>query len=78
VALDAVADDMIGLALGAAGDPAARALATQPGIGDHLRMAATVEAAVSSADVLGGTAPTRVRQALADARLRLDREPAGG
>ena len=38
-----------------------------------LRRAATVEAAVEGADVVGGTAPRRVEAALRDARARLDR-----
>jgi argininosuccinate lyase len=69
--LDAVSDEMIGLALGASGDSAARVLAEDPGIGDALRRAATVEAAVAAADVEGGTAPGRVREALREARARL-------
>ena len=42
--LDAVADAMIGLALGAAGDDTTAALAADPGIGDALRAAASLEA----------------------------------
>jgi argininosuccinate lyase len=41
--LDDVPDAMIGLALGAAGDETARALAEEPGIGDQIRAAALVE-----------------------------------
>jgi argininosuccinate lyase len=73
LALDAVGDDMIGLALGAAGDATARALAEEPGIGDELRRAASVDAAVGAMDVIGGTAPGRVRAAVAAARSRLER-----
>jgi argininosuccinate lyase len=75
IALDAVTDDMIGLALGAAGDPAARSLAEEPGIGDALRSSATVEASLAASDVIGGTAPERVRTSLSAARARLDASP---
>jgi argininosuccinate lyase len=70
--LDAVPDSMIGLALGASGDPGAQALAADPAIGDTLRAAASVDGALASCDVIGGTAPTRVAEALAAARRRLD------
>ena len=69
--LDEVPDAMLGLALGAAGDETARSLAQEPGIGDALRIAAGIDAALASCDVLGGTAPTRVADALARARERL-------
>ena len=68
---------MIGLALGASGDLAAAELASDPGIGDALRAGASLEAALASCDVVGGTAPVRVAAALRDARLRLDAEIAG-
>jgi argininosuccinate lyase len=74
VRLDAVADEMIGLALGASGDPAARALAEDPAIGEALRSAATVEAALAASDVIGGTAPERVRAAIGAAKARLASE----
>lgn len=67
-----VPDAMIGMALGAAGDEAAAALAAEPGIGDHLRAAASVDEALATCDVIGGTAPTRVAAALRAARDRLD------
>jgi argininosuccinate lyase len=70
--LDQVPDAMIGLALGRAGDPSSAALAEDPGIGDALRAAASIEGALASSDVTGGTAPTRVTRALASARARLD------
>ena len=73
VALDAVPDAMIGLALGASGDSGAQALAAHPGIGDTMRAAASVDGALASCDVIGGTAPTRVADALRAARERLDR-----
>jgi hypothetical protein len=65
---------MIGMALGAAGDATAASLASDPTIGDELRTAAGLEAALASCDVVGGTAPERVRDALAEARRRLGQE----
>jgi argininosuccinate lyase len=72
--LDEVPDAMIGLALGAAGDEGAATLAAEAGIGDQLRAAASVDGALATCDVIGGTAPTRVAAALGDARRRLDEE----
>ena len=69
--LDEVPDAMLGLALGAAGDETARRLAHEPGIGDALRTAAGIDAALASCDVIGGTAPARVAEALGRARERL-------
>jgi argininosuccinate lyase len=69
--LDEVPDAMIGLALGAAGDETARALAEEEGIGDAIRAAASVEGALEASDVIGGTAPSRVAAALAAAKARL-------
>jgi argininosuccinate lyase len=74
LALDAVEDPMIGMALGASGDAEAAALAGDPGIGELLRSAASIDGALASCDVIGGTAPGRVRDALAAARARLDGE----
>ncbi len=71
IGLDAVPDSMIGLVLGAVGDDGARALASEAGIGDELRAAASVEGALATCDVVGGTAPGRVSEALAAARARL-------
>ena len=71
VLLDAVPDAMIGLALGASGDAGASALAAETGIGDHLRAAASVDGALATCDVTGGTAPVRVAAALTTARARL-------
>jgi len=75
--LGEVPDSMIGLALGAAGDQGAAALAAEQGIGDHLRTAASVDGALATCDVIGGTAPTRVAAALAAARRRLDEASPG-
>ncbi len=71
--LDQLPDSMIGLALGASGDEGAKALAADEVIGEILRGAASVDGALASCDVIGGTAPTRVADALAAARKRLDR-----
>ena len=78
VGLDAAPDSMTGHALGSAGDEGARSLAEAPGIGEELRAAASVEGAVATCDVIGGTAPGRVATARAGARARLDGVPAGG
>jgi argininosuccinate lyase len=69
--LDALPEPMIGMALAASGDDRARSLAEAPGIGDALRSAAAIDGALASCDVVGGTAPTRVADALATARRRL-------
>jgi argininosuccinate lyase len=60
-------------ALAASDDEAARALASDKRIAAELREAATIEAALASCDVEGGTAPARVTSALAAARKRLGR-----
>jgi argininosuccinate lyase len=72
IGLDAIPDAMVGLALGASGDPAAADLAADPAIGDDLRSAASLDGALASCDVIGGTAPTRVAAALEAARARLE------
>jgi argininosuccinate lyase len=72
--LEDVPDAMIGMALGAAGDAASAALAEDEAIGDALRGAASIDGALASCDVIGGTAPTRVAAALRAARARLDAE----
>ena len=71
IALDELPDAMLGMALAAAGDEQARALAAEPGIGGELRAAAGIDGALASCDVVGGTAPGRVAQALAAARRRV-------
>jgi argininosuccinate lyase len=70
--LDEVPDSMIGLALGAAGDATAQTLAADETIGEVVRGAASVDGALASCDVIGGTAPTRVAEALLAARRRLE------
>ena len=72
IGLDAVSDAAIGSALAGSDDPAAATLAGDPGIGDELRAAASIDGALASCDVIGGTAPARVAAALAAARERLD------
>jgi argininosuccinate lyase len=69
--LDAVPDAMIGLALGASGDASARAMAEDAATGDMLRAAASIDGALASCDVVGGTSPRRVAEALAATRARL-------
>ena len=71
IGLDAVPDAMIGLALGAAGDETGPRARRRAGIGDEIRGAASVEGALETCDVVGGTAPRRVAEALAAARRRL-------
>jgi len=66
-----LSDATIAAALADASDPTARGLASDPAIPAELRAAATVEAAIDSCDVVGGTAPGRVAAALAAARERL-------
>jgi argininosuccinate lyase len=70
--LEEVPDAMIGMALAASGDEGARWLAEEPTIGDELRAAASIDGALASCDVVGGTAPHRVAEALAAARARLE------
>jgi argininosuccinate lyase len=72
--LEALSDATIREALAASDDPVARDLGDDPDIGATLRAAADIDAALASCDVIGGTAPARVKEALADARARLDRE----
>jgi argininosuccinate lyase len=71
IGLEEIPDAMIGLALGASGDDTARRLVGEEGIGEAIRAAASVEGAVASCDVIGGTAPARVAEALAAARVRV-------
>jgi argininosuccinate lyase len=71
IALPELPDGAFAEALSSSDDPVARELAAVPGVGRELRAAASVEAAVDGADVVGGTAPGRVRAALKAARERL-------
>lgn len=71
VGLDAVDDASVIAALSGGGDALAVDLARAAGIGAAVRVAAGLEAALASCDVVGGTAPDRVAAALAAARARL-------
>ena len=72
IGLDAISDAVVASALAGGDDPTAAALASEPGIGDELRATASIDGALASCDVIGGTAPARVAAALAAARERLD------
>ena len=69
--LDELPSTVIAAALAESRDTTAIGLAGDPDLPSLLRAAATVEAAVESCDVAGGTAPRRVAEALAAARARL-------
>jgi argininosuccinate lyase len=71
IGLDEVPDGMLGLAIGASADARAAELAVDPALGDELRAAASLDGALASCDVVGGTAPGRVSAALVAARERL-------
>jgi len=71
VGLAELDDATIAVSLGEARDTTALGLAGDPALPGELRAAATVEAALESCDVTGGTAPGRVAAALAAARERL-------
>jgi argininosuccinate lyase len=72
--LDALDDETIRSALAASDDPTVADLAEDPAIPGSLREAAGLEGALGAADVIGGTAPSRVSAARAAARARLDGE----
>jgi argininosuccinate lyase len=65
-----VTDAEIEAALGTVDDDIAVNVAAVAGIGDDLRAAASVDRALAGNDLIGGTAPARVRAALATARER--------
>ncbi len=71
--LAALSDEAFRSALDGSDDPVAQSLAREKGIGRELRAAASIEGALESADVIGGTAPARVAAALEAARTRLGR-----
>jgi argininosuccinate lyase len=73
VALDAVADETIREALRASGDASAQALALDPEGPTTIRAFATLEGALARCDVIGGTARSRVRDAIHAASERLGR-----
>jgi argininosuccinate lyase len=69
--LDVLTDDAIAAALAGSGDERAGELAADPGIGDRLRRAATIDGALARSDVAGGTAPGRVHSELEATANRL-------
>ena len=71
VGLAGLEDVAVAEALTDAGDATAARLAGDAALPGELRAAATIEAALASCDVIGGTAPGRVAAALAAARERL-------
>jgi argininosuccinate lyase len=71
IALTQLPDGVIAAALAEGRDTAVMGLAGDPGLPGALREAATLDAALASCDVAGGTAPGRVAAALAAARARL-------
>jgi argininosuccinate lyase len=71
IGLADIEDAAVTAALAEAGDTTAMGLAGDATLPAELRTAATVEAALASCDVVGGTAPGRVAAALAAARARL-------
>ena len=73
IALAGLEDETFATALAESGDPVAAGLAAEPGLPEALRAAASVEAALASCDVIGGTAPWRVAEAISAARRRLGR-----
>jgi argininosuccinate lyase len=77
IGLGEVPDKVIEESLAASEDPVVTGLALEPGIGDALRSAAGIDAALASCDVIGGTAPARVAGALRVARDRLERDGGG-
>jgi len=72
VPLTELGDGVIVASLAESGDTAVMGLAGDSDLPASLRDAATLEAALASCDVVGGTAPTRVASALAVARARLE------
>ena len=71
LALTELGDGVIVAALAESRDSAVMGLAGDPELPVALREAATLDAALASCDVVGGTAPGRVAAALAAARARL-------
>jgi argininosuccinate lyase len=71
VPLDELTDSAVSASLAASDDEAARALAEDPGIGERVRSAAALDGAMARCDVVGGTAPGRVRAELEAAATRL-------
>ncbi len=72
MALATLPDATIAAALAEARDSTTLGLAGDETLPGELRAAATLDAALASCDVVGGTAPGRVAAALAAARARLE------
>ncbi len=75
--LDGLDDGAIAAALSVSDDEGARRLAADPGVGTRLRAAAGIEGALARCNVVGGTAPARVRAELEAAAKRLGMETTG-
>jgi argininosuccinate lyase len=73
VGLGELSDETIVAALREMDDPLAASLASDPAVPAGIRSAASVESALESCDVVGGTAPDRVAGAIGAARQRLGR-----
>ena len=71
VALDGLDEAAVVAAVVAADDQVTRGLAAEPGLGGRLLAAAGLDAALQRFDVIGGTAPRRVRAALDAVEARL-------
>jgi argininosuccinate lyase len=75
ISLDELDDETIRRELAATDDEAARSLAARAGVAAEVRAAASIQGALESLDVVGGSAPKRVAEQLRAARERLEREP---
>jgi argininosuccinate lyase len=75
ISLDELDDETIRRELAATDDEAARSLAARAGVAAEVRAAASIQGALDSLDVVGGSAPKRVAEQLRAARERLEREP---
>jgi argininosuccinate lyase len=71
VGLGELTDDEISAALAGSDDPAARGLGGDADARAQLLAATAIQAALARPDVIGGTAPRRVAEALAEAARRL-------
>jgi argininosuccinate lyase len=69
--LELLTDAEVSDALRVSDDEVARSLADDRGVAEELRSAASVPVALAAADVIGGTAPARVRGELGRAKGRL-------
>jgi argininosuccinate lyase len=72
VRLSDLPEELIAATLAAADDPVAGQLATDRQAIARIRAAADLQGALARCNVVGGTAPQRVREALAEARRRLE------